>query len=132
VRESDSRGRHTTTHRELVILPGGGIVIDTPGMRELQLWAGDESLTQAFADIDGLAASCRFADCSHEHEPGCAVRAALQSGVLDARRYENYRKQKRELAYLHRKQDPFARNQERRRWKQIAKAQKRNYKERGH
>lgn len=96
VRESDSRGRHTTTHRELIPLPGGGALIDTPGMRELQLWASEKSVDDAFDEIAALAAQCRFADCSHGSEPECAVRAALESGALAEDRWESYRKLKAE------------------------------------
>jgi ribosome biogenesis GTPase len=92
VRESDSRGRHTTTHRELVPLPGGGALIDTPGMRELQLWAGVESVGEVFGEIAALAAECRFGDCSHANEPGCAVAEALRAGALAQDRWESYRK----------------------------------------
>ena len=105
VREDDSRGRHTTTHRELVTLPGGTLLIDTPGMRELGLWADDESLGRSFNDISRLADACRFADCRHENEPGCAVRAAIENGTLDIRRFESFLKQKKELAFLALKQD---------------------------
>jgi len=98
VRESDSRGRHTTTHRALIMLPSGGCLIDTPGMRELKL-TGDEDLDQGqFADIDALAQSCRFGDCSHQSEPGCAVRAALEDGRLAPERWQNYLKLRDELA----------------------------------
>lgn len=92
----DGRGRHTTTHRQLLLLPNGGLVIDTPGMREL----GIESvnLDRSFADIDTLAGECRFSDCTHTGEPGCAVREALVDGRLDARRYENYQKIRREAS----------------------------------
>ncbi len=92
VRESDSRGRHTTTSRELFVMPGGAMIIDTPGLRELQLWNATEGLTQTFADVDELAAKCRFTDCQHESEPGCAVQAALASGILDVDRLESWRK----------------------------------------
>lgn len=109
VREDDSRGRHTTTHREIVALPGGALLIDTPGMRELQLWADDEGLDRSFDDIAGLASRCRFADCRHEAEPACAVREAVERGSLDARRLENYLKQRRELEFLALKQDEKAR-----------------------
>ncbi len=108
VREDDSRGRHTTTHRELVALPGGALLIDTPGLRELGLWTGDDSLERAFDDIAALAAGCRFADCRHEAEPGCAVRAAVETGALDPRRLESYLKQRKELRYLALKQDERA------------------------
>lgn len=97
VREHDSRGRHTTTHRALIALPSGGCLIDTPGMRELKL-TGDEDLAEAsFDDIEALALECRFGDCAHGAEPGCAVRAALESGALDPARWENYRKLREEL-----------------------------------
>jgi ribosome biogenesis GTPase len=90
VRASDDRGRHTTTHRALLMLPGGGCLIDTPGMRELKL-TGEEDLN-VFADIETLATRCRFADCSHGSEPGCAVRAAIQAGELEEQRFVNYAK----------------------------------------
>lgn len=111
VSDAESRGRHTTTHRELVVLPNGALLIDTPGMRELQLWADDESLGRAFDDIEGLAAQCRFADCRHQCEPGCAVRAAIADGSLDAERFESYLKQRKELRFLALKQDDKARKQ---------------------
>ncbi len=108
VREDDSRGRHTTTYRELRLLPGGGIVIDTPGLRELQLWGDEEDLQAVFADIEALAESCRFRDCSHETEPGCAVLQAIEEGDLDERRLQSYQKLKRELAFLNQRQDQAA------------------------
>ncbi len=92
------RGRHTTTARELVRLPGGALLVDTPGMRELGLWADDEGLDRTFDEIESLAARCRFPDCGHEHEPGCAVRAAVEDGTIDRRRWESYLKLRRELA----------------------------------
>ena len=97
VREWDGKGRHTTTSRQLLVLPGGGIVIDTPGMREVQLWAEEESLGAAFPDIEELAAGCRFSDCRHQEEPGCAVLLALENGELAQDRYESYRKLCREI-----------------------------------
>jgi ribosome biogenesis GTPase len=98
VRAHDSRGRHTTTHRALIALPGGACLIDTPGMRELKL-TGDEELTQAnFSDIETLALECRFGDCGHGNEPGCAVRAALESGALDAGRWESWLKLRDEVS----------------------------------
>ena len=97
---SDGRGRHTTTHRELVPLPGGALLLDTPGMRELQLWDSPDGLATAFGDVEELAAQCRFADCSHEREPGCAIRRALGEGTLDSDRWESYRKLQRELRAL--------------------------------
>lgn len=98
VREKDSKGRHTTTRRELVMTPSGALVIDTPGMRELQLWGIDEGVEDAFADIKQLALRCRFTDCGHTNEPGCAVRAALASGQLLSQRFEQYQKLKAEKA----------------------------------
>jgi ribosome biogenesis GTPase len=99
VREDDDRGRHTTTHRELVPLPQGGLLIDSPGIRELQLWAEAADLGAAFEDISRLAEGCFFADCSHDHEPRCAVRRALEDGSLDEARLESYRKLSREQQY---------------------------------
>lgn len=100
VRRGDSRGRHTTTFRKLIVLPRGGIVIDTPGLRELQLWGSDEGLSGAFGDIELLAEQCRFTDCRHENEPGCAVRKALEEGTIDSKRYESYLGLQSELMYL--------------------------------
>jgi ribosome biogenesis GTPase / thiamine phosphate phosphatase len=113
VREKDSRGRHTTTNRELLFLPAGGLLIDTPGMREVQLWEGN--LAEAFADIEALAATCHFRDCRHEQEPRCAVRAAAADGRLDAARLDSFRRLQRELAVQERKQDEIATLLEKRR-----------------
>jgi len=96
----DGQGRHTTTRRQLVILPGGGLIVDNPGMREVHLWLAQDGLTDAFVDITALAAECRFSDCSHESEPGCAVQAALADGRLTPERWERYRSQRDELAEL--------------------------------
>ncbi len=105
IREDDSRGRHTTTHRQMVPMPGGGVLIDTPGMRELQPWEGEEDgLSGTFADIEALAQRCRFRDCTHKREEGCAVQAAAASGELDAGRLIGYGKTQRELAFLERKE----------------------------
>jgi ribosome biogenesis GTPase / thiamine phosphate phosphatase len=100
VREKDGKGRHTTTHRELFLLPSGGLLLDTPGMRELQLWGVDETLEKSFADIDDLAFECRFSDCSHGIEPGCAVNEAISAGELSIERLNNYKKLKQEFFYL--------------------------------
>jgi ribosome biogenesis GTPase / thiamine phosphate phosphatase len=116
----DGKGRHTTTRRELVQLPGGGLVIDTPGMRELQLWTADEGLEEAFEDVTELFAQCRFSDCAHETEPGCAVKAALADGTLSPERWESYLKLQRELAHLERRLDRRAAAEERKRWKAIS------------
>ena len=104
----DGRGRHTTTFRELVVLPDGGLVLDTPGMRELALWEAGAGVEDAFADVADLAAACRFADCAHESEPGCAVQAGLADGSLTEERLESYRKLQRELRHLELKTDPRA------------------------
>lgn len=127
VREHDGRGRHTTTHRELLLLPGGGVLIDTPGMRELQLPAAGDALDATFADIEDLGQVCRFRDCGHVSEPGCAVRAAVASGRLDAGRMESWRKQLRELEHLETKDDPRALAEKRAKWKVIHKAARRHY-----
>jgi ribosome biogenesis GTPase / thiamine phosphate phosphatase len=109
----DGKGRHTTTHRELVPLEGGGLVLDTPGMRELGLWDSAAGVDETFADIAELTSQCRFADCAHETEPGCAVRAALAEGTLTEERFESYRKLQRELRRLELKTDGRARAEER-------------------
>lgn len=106
VREDDSRGRHTTTARELFVLPSGGLLIDTPGMRSMGLWEADEGLERAFEEIDALAAACRFSDCTHEVEPGCAVLAAIEAGTLTADRLRARRKLQRELGAVALRSDP--------------------------
>jgi len=106
------RGRHTTAGRELVRLPGGALLIDTPGMRELQLWADEEGLDRAFDEIERHASRCRFPDCRHEQEPGCAVRAAVEDGTLDVRRLDSYLKLRRELRFMVLKRDVKTRRQE--------------------
>jgi ribosome biogenesis GTPase len=105
VREHDSRGRHTTTHRELLVLKTGGLLIDTPGMRELQIWDGGGSLDVAFSDVQSVAAACYFTNCRHQSEPGCAVREALADGSLHPDRYESYVKLEKELEYLDSRMD---------------------------
>lgn len=104
IREDDDRGKHTTTHRQLVILPTGGLILDTPGMRELQLWQADEGLGHVFSDIEELTLACKFTDCHHESEPGCAVRAAIIEGKIVQDRLVSYVKLKKELAFMERKQ----------------------------
>ncbi len=128
VRESDSRGRHATSHRELMMLEWGAMLIDTPGLRELQLWGDAQSVQDTFQDITELAAACRFSDCSHSSEPGCAVSQALKEGNLDQGRYDSYIKLQREIAYLERKEDPKAQRNVKERWKKIHKAQREIYK----
>lgn len=109
VRDDDSRGRHTTTARELFALPGGALVIDTPGLRELTLWDAGEGVQRVFSDIEELASQCRYRDCGHTGEPGCAVLTAIADGRLDAARLESRRKLEREQEFLQRKMDPEAR-----------------------
>lgn len=121
VREHDDRGRHTTTHRELVLLPAGGLVIDTPGMRELQLWDGDESLQLVFDDIEELADRCYFSDCRHEDEPRCAVREALAAGSIDAGRYQSFEKLQKELKYQARRKDKLSEIVEKKKWKKLSR-----------
>ena len=122
VRAGDDRGRHTTTARELFILPGGPLLIDMPGLREVQLWASGDAVDAGFHEIQELAAECRFRDCAHAGEPGCAV---LNAG-LDEARLANYQKMRRELAYLERRSDPELERQTRARWKTIHKAARRH------
>ncbi len=124
VREDDQRGRHTTTRRELLVLPCGALLLDTPGMRELQLWADDDALEGAFPEIAALAASCRFRDCAHESEPGCAVLAAEADGTLVPERLASWRKLQRELRWLASRQDARARAEEEAKWKAIHKSMK--------
>ncbi len=125
VREHDGRGRHTTARRELLFLPGGAMVIDTPGMRELQLWEHDEGLQVTFDEIESLARNCRFRDCQHLNEPGCAVREAVENGALPAERLNSLHKLQRELSWLDRREDLMADLAEKRRWKTIHKSAKR-------
>ena len=118
----DDRGRHTTTSRHLVLLPSGGMLLDTPGMRTVLLWEGQEGLDQTFEDIAAIAATCRFSDCGHGTEPGCAVQAALESGALAPERWQSYLKLLREARFEARKANVRLRLEEQRRWKRIALA----------
>jgi ribosome biogenesis GTPase len=122
VRSKDDRGRHTTTHRQLFKLPGGGLLIDNPGIRELQMWGTAEGLRGSFEDIDTLADDCRFRNCSHLGEPGCAVQEAVENGSLSPERLANYHALATELRYLETKQDEGAQRAERKKWKAIQKA----------
>ena len=124
VRDGDGKGRHTTTARQLVELPSGALLIDTPGIRELQLAGDESSVDTAFDDIAALATACRFSDCAHASEPGCAVVAAVDRGALDADRLESYRRLLREAAFEERKHDKAAAAEHKRRWKQVHQAQK--------
>ncbi|WLR58603.1 ribosome small subunit-dependent GTPase A [Pseudalkalibacillus hwajinpoensis] len=119
IREEDGKGKHTTTSRELISLHTGGVLIDTPGMREIQLWETN-NLSQSFPDIESYAEQCYFRDCKHEGEPKCAVRNAISDGTLEERRFENYKKFNRELAFLERQTNKKAQLEERKKWKKIA------------
>jgi ribosome biogenesis GTPase / thiamine phosphate phosphatase len=136
-RESDSRGRHTTTHRELFFLSNGGLILDNPGIRELQLWAQDfrqgsprSAVDEAFPEIEALAATCAFRDCTHTAEPACAVQEALASGEIDEARWRSYLKLQRELRHAAVQVDPNLRRTEKERWKKLCSGVKRNQKRR--
>lgn len=118
----DDKGRHTTTVRQMLVLPGGAVIIDTPGLRELQLWDAGEGLGKAFSDIDDLAEGCGFRDCGHSSEPSCAVQAAIESGMIDLARLQSYRKLQREQTFIAGKKDDRLRVEGQKKWKQIARA----------
>jgi ribosome biogenesis GTPase len=130
VRASDSRGRHTTRHRQMIVLPGRGVMIDTPGMRELQLWDVGEGAKDTFEDIDALGATCHFTDCRHKDEPRCAVKAAVAEGTIPAERLESYVKLQDELHELDAKRGVRAQIEEKRRGRMMGKAMKQMYKQR--
>ena len=130
VRADDRRGRHTTTRRELVLLPGGGLIMDTPGLRALALDDAEDGLSAAFDDIDALAERCHFRDCTHQAEPGCAVREARASGALEEGRWLSFVKLRKEVAHQARQEDPLLREQTRRKWAAIHKANRARYKAR--
>jgi ribosome biogenesis GTPase len=119
VRPHDSRGRHATSHRELFVLPRGSLLIDSPGVREIQLFGGEESLGRAFEDVAESARKCRFSDCTHRSEPGCAVLAALSEGTLSEERLESFRALQRELRYLEVRKDALAKSAEKQKWRSI-------------
>jgi ribosome biogenesis GTPase len=125
VRDWDDRGRHTTSRRELVPLPQGGLLLDSPGIRELQLWPEGSDVDAAFEDVARIAAGCGFADCTHTHEPRCAVRQPLADGVLDEARYESYRKLRRELAYEETRADALAARERKERDRRLTRAYER-------
>jgi len=131
VRAVDGKGRHTTVHRELLPLPSGGVLVDTPGLRAVGVRDAAEGIDRAFADVVDLAEHCRFADCAHEHEPGCAVRAAVDAGELPARRREAYRKLLREDEWAAARTDARLASERRARWKQVTKDQRARYRARG-
>ncbi|WP_413309355.1 ribosome small subunit-dependent GTPase A [Bacillus sp. 1P10SD] len=121
IRLGDDKGRHTTTHREMILLPNGCVLIDTPGMRELQLWESSEGLAETFSEIENLAEQCRFRDCQHKDEPGCAVVRAIKDGDVSIERLTSYNKLQKELAYIERKTDKRAQAEVRKQWKNINK-----------
>jgi len=125
-RESDDKGRHTTTSRQLIVVPGGGVLLDTPGMRELQLWDASEGISRAFADVEEFSARCKFRDCTHKNEPGCAVREAM-----DEERLANYHKLQREEEFLESKQDDALRSQRTKELRKMMKSVNRFYRDRG-
>ncbi|WP_425481218.1 ribosome small subunit-dependent GTPase A [Metabacillus lacus] len=120
-RAGDDRGRHTTTHRELVALPSGGCMIDTPGMRELQLWSASDGFDDTFEDITELAAYCQFSNCTHNTEPNCSITSAIEEGTLSSERFVSYQKLQKELHFLARKEDKRAQAEEKAKWKQLSK-----------
>jgi ribosome biogenesis GTPase len=130
IRTDDARGRHTTTRRELIVLPGGGMIIDTPGLREIQVLGDHSSLAQTFADVSRYAMECAFRDCRHVSEPGCAVLAAIDDGLLDDVRLKSFRKLQREMEFAERRTDRAAQIENKRKWKQIHKQNRKRMKER--
>lgn len=126
IRLDDGKGKHTTTHRELFVLPHGGVIIDTPGMRELQLWESDDGMVQGFQDIEALAERCQFRDCLHENEPNCAVRQAIEDGTLPKERLTSFRKLQKELAYIERKSNKRDQLLEKKKWKKITQSHHKN------
>ena len=129
VREGDDRGRHTTTSRQMVVLAGGGVLIDTPGMRELQLWDAADGIGRAFGEIQELAARCKFRDCRHQSEPGCAVRAAVASEALASERLENFHKLAREEQFVEAKQDAALRSERRKELRRLMRSVNRFYRD---
>jgi ribosome biogenesis GTPase len=121
VRDTDSKGRHTTTHRELCVIEGGGLIIDTPGMREIQFWAEEGALYSSFEDVENFARNCRFNDCGHESEPGCAIRIAIEEEELDQDRFDSFRKFQRELSHFAEKFDASLRSERKSTRKKFAK-----------
>ncbi|RPI02345.1 MAG: ribosome small subunit-dependent GTPase A [Calditrichaeota bacterium] len=116
------RGRHTTTFREMILFERGGIIIDNPGMRSIQIWDGETNLVRSFEDIDILSKECRFSDCRHENEPGCAVQDAIANGTIASERYQNYLKLQKELAFRARRENRGTRDSSKKKWKQAAKS----------
>jgi ribosome biogenesis GTPase len=121
IRDVDGKGRHTTSHRELIVLPNRAVVVDTPGLRGVAMYAAEEGLSRAFAEVEELARACRFADCRHGGEPGCAITASVDAGDLSQARVDSWRKLQRELAYQARRTDLRLRSEEREKWKRLSK-----------
>lgn len=121
LRKNIEKGQHTTTHKQMLILPNGGLIIDTPGIRELQLWSAQDGISQAFSDIEKFAKHCKYSDCTHTNEPECAVQKAIKDGVIDSSRLENYLKVQKEQGYLTSRQTQSAAKVERDKWKAIHK-----------
>ncbi len=121
VREADSRGRHTTTHRELHRLSDGRLLLDTPGLRELQLWGNTDSADAAFPEIEELSDQCRFRDCRHENEPGCAVRVGLEEGIIEPERFDSWLELRKELRWLESRRDDKAKRELEQKWMEIAR-----------
>ncbi|MCF8261793.1 MAG: ribosome small subunit-dependent GTPase A [Melioribacteraceae bacterium] len=128
VRISDGKGKHTTTKRELIVLPGKGMLIDTPGMRGLQLWSANGGIEKTFDEFEEIAEKCRFTDCTHTHETGCAVIEAVEEGSIPESRYENYLKLRKELRYLETKIDYNARMEEKKKWMEIKQSYRKYFK----
>jgi len=124
IREGDSRGRHTTTHREILVLPDGGLILDTPGMRSLSLWEAEVGMEALFGDVEELTKQCRFYDCKHQSEPDCAVREAIDSGKLEIKRWESWSKLQKELVHIEAKKEGKLRLKEKEWGRQIAKIKK--------
>ncbi|HJS72982.1 MAG TPA: ribosome small subunit-dependent GTPase A [Vicinamibacteria bacterium] len=124
--DDDAKGRHTTSHRELFVLPGGALLIDNPGVREIQLFGAEDSLEQTFADVASLSARCRFSDCTHRSEPSCAVLEAVAEGALSEERLESYRALERELQYLRTRQDQSAQRAQKQKWRAIHREMRRS------
>ncbi|MEO8664401.1 MAG: ribosome small subunit-dependent GTPase A [Ignavibacteria bacterium] len=113
------KGRHTTSHRELIVMPGGGLIIDTPGMRELQMWEGSDGVSETFADIEKYLGKCRFSDCKHETEPGCAIKKAMEDGEFNEARFKNYLKLQREITHFENRNNMKAVIAEKKKWKKL-------------
>jgi ribosome biogenesis GTPase len=128
VRKKDGKGRHITKSRELFLIPGGGVMIDNPGIRELQLWGDPQGLQNIFQDIEGLSSGCKYKDCAHLNEPNCAVIAAIKSGELSQKRYDNFQKMRKELVHLSKRAEMSAEAVERAKWKAVKKGSKHYFK----